>query len=320
MARPNCAAASRTSAPIRWICCRLPADSMGGFRFHGWLIVEIFTDAGHVGIGNAALVAAADEAVHRRLPRAAPHRPGSVRHRVPLAAHVSQDDGVWPEGRGDGRRSARSTSRSGIMLGKATNQPCSSCSADAPSRRIPVYASRLYSQPLDALAAELQKYNEGGYRAMKLRFGWGPADGAAGMQQQRRSRPDGSRNVGRRCGHHGGRVHGVEPRLCATDDSAARAVPSAMARGARHSGRPARLRRRSKRWAAFRSRAASTVSRMYEFRDLLEARASTTSSSTRTASAASRRRARLRRSPRRTRCPWCRTPARCTTTTSSWPA
>ena len=33
----------------------LPSDSMGGFRFHGWLIVEVFTDAGLVGIGNAAL-------------------------------------------------------------------------------------------------------------------------------------------------------------------------------------------------------------------------------------------------------------------------
>ena len=33
----------------------LPADSMGSFRFHGWLIVEVFTDAGLVGIGNAAL-------------------------------------------------------------------------------------------------------------------------------------------------------------------------------------------------------------------------------------------------------------------------
>ena len=33
----------------------LPADSMAGFRFYGWLIVEIFTDAGLVGIGNAAL-------------------------------------------------------------------------------------------------------------------------------------------------------------------------------------------------------------------------------------------------------------------------
>ncbi|MGH9939184.1 MAG: L-rhamnonate dehydratase, partial [Blastocatellia bacterium] len=33
----------------------LPADAMASFRFHGWLIVEVFTDAGLVGIGNAAL-------------------------------------------------------------------------------------------------------------------------------------------------------------------------------------------------------------------------------------------------------------------------
>jgi ACS family hexuronate transporter-like MFS transporter len=33
----------------------LSQDAMAGFRFHGWVIVEIFTDAGHVGIGNAAL-------------------------------------------------------------------------------------------------------------------------------------------------------------------------------------------------------------------------------------------------------------------------
>jgi L-alanine-DL-glutamate epimerase-like enolase superfamily enzyme len=33
----------------------LPSDSMGSFRFYGWLIVEVFTDTGLVGIGNAAL-------------------------------------------------------------------------------------------------------------------------------------------------------------------------------------------------------------------------------------------------------------------------
>ena len=28
---------------------------MSTFTFHGWLVVEVFTDDGHVGIGNAAL-------------------------------------------------------------------------------------------------------------------------------------------------------------------------------------------------------------------------------------------------------------------------
>src|SRR5438309_662959 len=50
-------------------------------------------------------------------------------------------------------------------------------------RRIAVYASRLYSVELSALAAEAKRYKDDGYRAMKLRFGWGPADGASGMQR-----------------------------------------------------------------------------------------------------------------------------------------
>jgi L-alanine-DL-glutamate epimerase-like enolase superfamily enzyme len=36
---------------------------------------------------------------------------------------------------------------------------------------------------LGELAAEAQRYKEEGFRAMKLRFGWGPADGARGVQQ-----------------------------------------------------------------------------------------------------------------------------------------
>ena len=39
--------------------------SMGNFAFHGWVLVEIFTDAGLVGLGNAALVSAGDQVLHR---------------------------------------------------------------------------------------------------------------------------------------------------------------------------------------------------------------------------------------------------------------
>src|SRR6185437_9362308 len=48
---------------------------------------------------------------------------------------------------------------------------------------IPVYASRLYAMPIPELRAEAQKYKDEGYTAMKLGFGWGPIDGAAGMQK-----------------------------------------------------------------------------------------------------------------------------------------
>ena len=69
------------------------------------------------------------------------------------------------------------------LLGKATNQPVFRLLGGKTKQKIPVYASRLYSQPLDELAKEAQQYKDQGYRAMKLRFGWGPVDGAAGMQR-----------------------------------------------------------------------------------------------------------------------------------------
>jgi L-alanine-DL-glutamate epimerase-like enolase superfamily enzyme len=37
--------------------------------------------------------------------------------------------------------------------------------------------------PLDELSAEATRYRREGFQAMKLRFGWGPNDGAAGMQK-----------------------------------------------------------------------------------------------------------------------------------------
>jgi L-alanine-DL-glutamate epimerase-like enolase superfamily enzyme len=69
------------------------------------------------------------------------------------------------------------------IMGKATGQPVFRLLGGRTKKKIPVYASRLYSQPLDRLAAEAGSYKDQGYQAMKLRFGWGPMDGAAGMQR-----------------------------------------------------------------------------------------------------------------------------------------
>jgi L-alanine-DL-glutamate epimerase-like enolase superfamily enzyme len=69
------------------------------------------------------------------------------------------------------------------LLGKSAKQPVYRLLGGRTKPHIPVYASRLYSTPLDELAIESQKYAREGYRAMKLRFGWGPPDGAEGMQK-----------------------------------------------------------------------------------------------------------------------------------------
>src|SRR5947207_2017035 len=69
------------------------------------------------------------------------------------------------------------------LLWKSARQPVYRLLGGLTKPRIPVYASRLYSTPLNELAAEARRYKEEGYKAMKLRFGWGPTDGAAGMRR-----------------------------------------------------------------------------------------------------------------------------------------
>ena len=160
----------------------LPDDSMAGFRFHGWLIVEVATDAGYVGIGNAALA-----------PRVTKQTIDLYLKPLLLGADPWNVEFLWQHmyrrTMAFGRKGIGMTAISAVdialwdILGKASGQPVFRLLGGRTKPRIPVYASRLYSQPLDALAAETRRYKDDGYQAMKLRFGWGPTDGAAGMQR-----------------------------------------------------------------------------------------------------------------------------------------
>jgi L-rhamnonate dehydratase len=160
----------------------LPADAMAGFRFHGWLIVEVFTDAGHVGIGNAALA-----------PRLTKSTIDLYLKPLLVGADPFDSEFLWQhmyrKTMAFGRKGVGMTAISAVdiaiwdILGKASGQPVFKLLGGRTKRKIPVYASRLYSQPLDELADEASKYKKAGYRAMKLRFGWGPIDGAGGMQK-----------------------------------------------------------------------------------------------------------------------------------------
>jgi L-alanine-DL-glutamate epimerase-like enolase superfamily enzyme len=160
----------------------LPNDSMAGFRFHGWLIVEILTDTGHVGIGNAALS-----------PRVTKQAIDLYLKPLLLGKDPYETEFLWQHM----YRATMAFGRSGIgmvaisavdialwdLMGKASGQPVYRLLGGRTKTKIPVYASKLYSQPLDQLAAEAQAYKDQGYKAMKLRFGWGPVDGAAGMER-----------------------------------------------------------------------------------------------------------------------------------------
>ena len=161
---------------------QLPQASMGTFTFHGWLVVEISTDDGLVGIGNAALAPqVTKQTIDLYLkPLLMGQNPWDIeflwqsmyrktiafgRKGIGMVAISAVDIALWD------------------LLGKSAKQPVYRLLGGRTKPRIPVYASRLYATESRELAAEATRYKNEGYKAMKLRFGWGPVDGAAGMQR-----------------------------------------------------------------------------------------------------------------------------------------
>jgi len=169
--------------------CTNPTDlvmfreaSMGNFAFHGWVLVEVFTDAGLVGLGNAALSPLVTKACI-----------DTYLKPLLLGADPWDIEYLWQQmyrrTLAFGRKGVGMIAISAVdialwdLLGKSAQQPVYRLLGGRTKKRIPVYASRLYSMPLDELRVEAQRYMDQGYKAMKLRFGWGPVDGAEGMQK-----------------------------------------------------------------------------------------------------------------------------------------
>jgi len=156
--------------------------SMGNFAFHGWVVVEIFTDTGLVGIGNAALSPLVTKTLI-----------DTYLKPLLLGADPWDTEYLWQQmyrrTMAFGRKGVAMTAISAIdialwdLLGKDAKQPVYRLLGGRTKEKIPVYASRLYAMPLDELRQEALNYKNQGYQAMKLRFGWGPLDGAAGMQR-----------------------------------------------------------------------------------------------------------------------------------------
>jgi L-alanine-DL-glutamate epimerase-like enolase superfamily enzyme len=180
---------SGETTPLPPHFCTNPMDvlsltpaSMKTFTFHSWLVVQVTTDDGLTGVGNAALTPLVTKQVidiHLK-PLLLGANPWDIeflwqhmyrqtmafgRKGIGMAAISAVDIALWD------------------LLGKAAKQPVFRLLGGRTKPRIPVYASRLYSSPLPQLAAEAERYKAEGYKAMKLRFGWGPVDGAAGMQR-----------------------------------------------------------------------------------------------------------------------------------------
>jgi len=158
------------------------SDAMGSFRFHEWLICEVETDEGTIGIGNAAL---APQLVKKTIDT----------YLTPLVVGEDPFDFsyIWEKmyrrTHAWGRRGLGMVAISAIdiaiwdILGKLTNKPVFKLLGGRTKEKIPVYASKLYSQPIKDLQNEAEKYKKQGFKMFKMRFGWGPKDGPEGMRK-----------------------------------------------------------------------------------------------------------------------------------------
>ncbi|GAB3949861.1 L-lyxonate dehydratase [Spirosoma harenae] len=157
-------------------------DSQAAFRFFSWLVVEIETDEGHIGIGNAGLCPDVTkkiidsklaslligenplntEYLFEKMYRStvAFGRKGAV-----IAAISALDIALWD------------------IKGLAFNQPVFMLLGGRTRPHIETYYSRLYTRDLDSLQGEAAHYKAEGFTGMKLRCGYPLTDGLAGLKK-----------------------------------------------------------------------------------------------------------------------------------------
>ena len=158
------------------------SDNMGSFRFHEWLICEVETTVGLIGIGNAALA------------------PQIVKKTIDIYLKnlvIGEDpfdyaylwEKMYRRTHAWGRKGLGITAISAIdiaiwdLIGKITKKPVFKLLGGRTKEKIPVYASKLYSQPIKELQNEADSYVQQGFNMFKMRFGWGPKDGAEGVKK-----------------------------------------------------------------------------------------------------------------------------------------
>ena len=157
-------------------------DAMSSFRFHQWLTCEITTDCNTVGIGNAALSPsltkkAIDEYYAPLVVGEDPFDYAYLWEKMYRRTHA------W------GRKGVGMVAISAIdiaiwdLMGKLANKPVFKLLGGRTKEKIPVYYSKLYAGPIEAMQAEAEEALKHGYTGFKTRFGYGPKDGMAGMRE-----------------------------------------------------------------------------------------------------------------------------------------
>lgn len=158
------------------------SDAQAPYRFFSWLVVEITTDDGYTGIGNAGLSPDVTkliidsklgplllnenplntEYLYEKMYRSsvAYGRKGTV-----LAAISALDIALWD------------------LKGQVMKQPVFVLLGGRTKEYIPTYYSRLYTRHLDQLQQEAAHYKAEGFTGMKLRCGYPLTEGTEGLKK-----------------------------------------------------------------------------------------------------------------------------------------
>lgn len=158
-------------------------ESLANFRFHGWLVIEIETDNGIIGIGNCALA-----------PRIAKEIIDIYLAPMIIGEDPFDNEYLWQKMYRAiiawGRKGIGMAAISGLdialwdIMGKAVNKPVYKLLGGKTKEDLWCYASKLYANDnIDLFLEEAKGYLDQGFTAMKLRIGYGPKDGPEGMRR-----------------------------------------------------------------------------------------------------------------------------------------
>jgi L-alanine-DL-glutamate epimerase-like enolase superfamily enzyme len=162
------------------------ADTMNRFRFHCWTVVEVETDNGLVGLGNVALAPRVAKAIidEYLAPLVVGQDPWDYEY---INQHMCRATHAW------GRKGVGMAAISAVdiaiwdILGKSAAKPVFKLLGGRTKERIPCYYSKLYRTDLSEMQREAKTFLDQGFRAFKMRFGYGPADGPDGVVENLKS-------------------------------------------------------------------------------------------------------------------------------------
>ena len=157
-------------------------DSQASYRFFSWLVVEIETDNGIVGIGNAGLCPdVCKQIIDTKLKQL-------LLHEDPINTEYLYEK-MYRSSVAYGRKGAVMAAISALDIalwdikGHAMQQPVFMLMGGRTKESIETYYSRLYTRDLESLHAEALHYKAEGFTGMKLRCGYPLTEGKAGMKK-----------------------------------------------------------------------------------------------------------------------------------------